>query len=206
MSTWDASRGVYLSDTNIIPREVVRQLLEKSTLYTEERLAKSASARLYNNLRQIIKEEYIRQYLVGIGGRDRMTARNWGSLGGMLKQQYGFLRTFIQEILSQDLDIEKVHSRLNMYARSAREAHTRARARVTAALGYEQVAWMMNTTAQHCQTCLRRSESGYIQAGKHGGFMDGSDEVFPADSTSECYSNDRCWLSYRKSDGQEYLG
>jgi len=49
-------------------------------------------------MRQEIKDEYIRQYLLGRGGLEQMTQVDWGSIGGMLKEQYGWLDKFVAEI------------------------------------------------------------------------------------------------------------
>src|SRR4030042_349851 len=45
-------------------------------------------------MREEIKREYIRPYLLGIGGRQMMTQEDWGRIGGMLKEQYGCLEGF----------------------------------------------------------------------------------------------------------------
>jgi len=75
-------------------------------------------------MREEIKREYIRQYLLGIGGRDQMTFEDWGRLGGMLKEQYGYLEGFYKEI--DKLSEGQVAVRARMYSASAREAYERA--------------------------------------------------------------------------------
>ena len=36
-------------------------------------------------MREEVKREYIREYMLGRGGRGSMTSVDWGSIGGMLK-------------------------------------------------------------------------------------------------------------------------
>lgn len=49
-------------------------------------------------MRDEIKDEYIRQYILGRGGLEQMTAQDWGSIGGMCADQYRYLDRFAGEI------------------------------------------------------------------------------------------------------------
>lgn len=80
-------------------------------------------------MRREIKEEYIRQYIHAKGGRDQMTAVDWGSIGGMLKEQYGYLNVFTEELRAGEVTPGQAATRARMYARSAREAYERGFAR-----------------------------------------------------------------------------
>jgi len=77
-------------------------------------------------MREEIKREYINQYLLGIGGRDQMTFEDWGRIGGMLKEQYGHLDKFYDQIVAGKLSDAQVGARSRMYSASAREAFERA--------------------------------------------------------------------------------
>jgi hypothetical protein len=80
-------------------------------------------------MRRRIKAEYIRQYLLGRGGRNAMTAEDWGSLGGMIADQYRYLDGFAAEIAAGKLSEAMIAARSEMYLLSAREAFNRAQAR-----------------------------------------------------------------------------
>lgn len=79
-------------------------------------------------LRQELKEEYIRQYLLGIGGRGNMTPTDWGSVGGSLVEQYRYLDRNVIPYLDTMTE-GQIRNRMAMYANSAREAFYRAQAR-----------------------------------------------------------------------------
>jgi hypothetical protein len=79
-------------------------------------------------MREEIKREYIRQYLLGIGGREQMTQADWGRIGGMLTDQYRYLDDFYKENAAGALSEAQVAARSRMYIRSAREAYERANA------------------------------------------------------------------------------
>lgn len=74
-----------------------------------------------------IKDEYIRQYMFGRGGRNRMTPSDWGSIGGMLAEQSPFLNAFTAEIEAGLLSEGQISTRAQMYINSAREAYERGK-------------------------------------------------------------------------------
>lgn len=80
-------------------------------------------------MRQEIKDEYIRQYLLGRGGREQMTAADWGSIGGSLRDQYRYLDGFYENVVTGELTEAQIAARARMYVNSAREAFNRGQAR-----------------------------------------------------------------------------
>src|SRR5512139_3208452 len=62
-------------------------------------------------MRQEIKREYIRQYVAGRGGLDMMTQRDWGSVGGMIADQYRYLDGFAREIAEGKLTEGQIKER-----------------------------------------------------------------------------------------------
>jgi len=82
------------------------------------------------DMRDRVKAEYIRQYELGKGGRSNMTAQDWGSVGGMIADQYRYLDDFAEEIAAGKLSSAQIAMRSQMYILSAREAYERASGRV----------------------------------------------------------------------------
>jgi hypothetical protein len=109
-------------------------------LDVSDALAKTATDSLLNNqisasqwesqMRLTLKNNYIQQYLLGIGGKGNMTQADYGSIGGMLAEQYKYLRNFAQQIANGQLSEAEIQRRVEMYINSAREAWNRARARI----------------------------------------------------------------------------
>ncbi len=81
-----------------------------------------------DSMREEIKREYIREYLLGIGGLEQMTQEDWGRIGGMLTEQYRHLEKFYDEIVAGKLSPAQIMARSQMYSQSAREAFERANA------------------------------------------------------------------------------
>jgi hypothetical protein len=140
--------------------------------------------------REEIKREYIRQYLLGIGGRQQMTAADWGSIGGMLREQYGHLPGFVDAIASGELSEAQIMARARMYINSAREAYERAHARNAEALGMTEESWNLGA-AEHCPDCLAFAAMGWQPIGT---FPE------PGAGATVCLTNCQCTKSYRNPD------
>jgi hypothetical protein len=139
-----------------------------------------------------IKQEYIRQYLLGHGGRlDDMTHSDWGKLGNMIKDQYRYLRGFAGDVSTGDLSEEQIAARAGMYANSSREAYERARGKVMDEAGMDEEAWALGPKQDHCDDCVGYSQDGWMPIGT---FPD------PGDGTTQCLTNCGCTKIYRSSE------
>jgi len=138
-------------------------------------------------MRQELKEEYIRQYLLGIGGRAQMTPQDWGSIGGMLADQYRYLDRFVDEIASGEVPPGSLLLRVRMYANSAREAYERAHLKNANALGMVEENWVLGD-AEHCSDCVAFAGMGWQPIGTF---------PFPGEGATECLTNCKCHKIYR---------
>lgn len=147
-------------------------------------------------MRAEIKAEYIRQYLAGRGGLEQMTPRDWGSIGGMLAEQYKYLDGFAAEIASGNLSAGQVAQRSTMYVNSGREAFERARERSAADAGMGRVRWSLNN-AEHCEDCVALSQMGW-QRVEPWPFAVGGEQARPGSGATRCKTNCRCNLEWKK--------
>lgn len=88
-----------------------------------------SAADWHSRMREEIKGEYIRQYLLGRGGLGSMTADDYGSIGGMIADQYRYLDGFYEQVRSGELGEAQIAARAKMYIRSAREGYERGHSR-----------------------------------------------------------------------------
>ena len=106
--TWDpntlryreAETGRFLGRAAV--REYVAQSVAASANHTAHLAERAATGSLspadwYEAMRAEIKGEYIRQYTLGIGGREQMTKSDWGKLGSQVQEQYKYLKGFRDE-------------------------------------------------------------------------------------------------------------
>jgi len=147
--------------------------------------------------REELKQEYIRQYLLGIGGLERMTQADWGSIGGMLKEQYHpHLDNFLQDIRDGKLSEAQIRMRAQMYIDSAHEAYERAHARCAEELGMDEELWLLDPPAEHCEDCVAFAQEGW----KPKGYF-----PMPGAGKTQCLTHCRCHKRYRNSKtGKEY--
>ncbi len=161
-----------------------RQSLVEHSLRQSIRAISIDSPNLVEELMEEMKGEYIRQYLLGIGGADKMTASDWGSIGGMLREQYRYLKGFADSLVG--LSERQIAARIAMYINSAREAFERAKRK--AASGATQERWVMDPEAEHCVDCVDYDSQGWQPIGTF---------PFPGDGSTECLTNCRCHKEYR---------
>ena len=136
------------------------------------------------DMRQAVKQEYIAQYCLGMGGRNNMAAADWGRIGRMLAPngQYEYLQRFAEEIELDNLSPAQIQARANLYVQSSAQAFEKGRASThgitlpnypgdgsTQCLtncrcmwDYDpnpdglDVWWVLDAAADHCADCLNR--------------------------------------------------
>jgi len=143
-------------------------------------------------MRKELKGEYIRQYVLGRGGVDQMTQVDWGSVGGMLAEQYKYLQVMAEQLEAGELTQAQVAARSQMYIRSSREAFERANRRGMEELGMSEVQWVINPSVENCPDCEAFAAMGWIPVtdNPYGG-------CFPGSGCTQCVTNCACHLEYR---------
>jgi len=199
---WDWRISGY-RDTNTgqkLPTDDVRKwladLIKESQNATTD-LAKLVSDETINvtdwttQFRKEIKQQYIDQYIAGVGGRDRMTQADWGSVGGMLNNQYHpYLDDFRQEIIAGDLSEAQIKARMDLYLSSAKQAYEKANNRSEIKAGMTEELWSLGES-EHCDDCLLLNNMGWVPIGEI------SSHQVPGDSQTQCRVNCACQLLYK---------
>ena len=145
--------------------------------------------------RQEIKEQYITQYMLGRGGRDAMTQADWGSIGGMLRDQYHpYFDGFMADIKAGNLSEAQIQARLRMYVDSSRQAYEKAHERNAKDLGMDEESWAVDMSLENCEDCLAYRAEGWQEIGY---FPE------PADGSTRCLSHCGCEKLYRNSETAE---
>lgn len=150
-------------------------------------------------MRTEIKNTYIQQYLLARGGVDQMTPQDWGSVGGMVADQYRYLDRFAHEIAraagaalaGAGLTVLAIAMRSRMYTNSGRQAFEKAQARTMALVGKGEVRWTLGV-AEHCPGCVEFAALGWRKVADNP-----YNGAVPGDGTTECVTNCKCHLEYR---------
>jgi hypothetical protein len=133
-------------------------------------------------MRDLLRSTYSAEYMLGRGGLDAMTQADYGRLGAMLKEQYGYLDRFASDIAAGKLSPAQIQMRARMYIDGATQAHERAagaarglvlpaypgdgttqcRANCKCSWDIQKTAnawicrWRLNK-AEHCPDCMTRA-------------------------------------------------
>jgi len=146
--------------------------------------------------REEIKQEYIRQYLLGIGGEAQMTQADWGSIGGSLAEQYKYFDKFAEQVANGELSEDQIRARLRMYTNSAREAYDRAHGKNAKSLDMTEESWITDSGLENCDDCLAYEAEGWQPIGTF---------PHPGDGTTKCKTNCGCHKEYRNPEtGKTY--
>jgi len=145
--------------------------------------------------REELKHEVIRLYLLGIGGRLQMTFADWGSIGGMLGEQYRYLPGFEDAIAAGELTEAQIQARARMYVNSAREGFEKAKGKNALALGMQDELWVLGFS-EHCDDCLYFAGMGWQPIGTF---------PVPGSGQTACLTACQCVKAYRNPEtGKEY--
>lgn len=149
-------------------------------------------------MRQELKTRYVQQYLAGRGGIGPMTQADYGSIGGMLADQYRYLDGFTAQIAEGKLSEAQIGQRSEMYMNSSREAYERGQKRATEVAGLKEVIWI-KTAQESCSDCIDLSNLGWQKA-EPWPFQVGGQHAIPGSGATICLTNCRCYLDYRKGE------
>lgn len=147
-------------------------------------------------LRQELKDNYITQYATGRGGRQQMGPRDWGSIGGMLKEQYGYLEGFYAQVAAGELSEGQIYARSRMYVNSSREAYERGLSRAAVDRPYNEHRWDLGN-AEHCEDCVALASLGWISIDEPFVSPSTGEETLPGMGDTICLTNCQCHVEYR---------
>jgi hypothetical protein len=147
-------------------------------------------------MREEIKDQYIAQYLSGAGGRDQMDSVDWGSVGGMIADQYRFLDDFADDVETGDLSEAQIAARSEMYINSSREAYERALLRSSPEHGWTEKAWGLSEV-ENCEDCIFLSSLGFIPVTEPFVAPSTGKEAIPGGGNTICLTNCQCGTEYR---------
>lgn len=141
-------------------------------------------------LRDEMKSSMIQQIMLGRGGRESMTARDWGIVGGLLSKQYALHDGFLADLKAGALSRDQIAARGRLYMEAGGEAFERGKAAsygVYSLPAYPKDGssecmngcgctwrfetlegesntncyWELDATKENCETCLQRNASWY---------------------------------------------
>lgn len=196
----DTATGRIVAHTQV--REYVNEMIStsgdvQSTLAQLVSSGAISPADWRTAMRQEIKDNYVTQYLAGIGGRDVMKPADWGSIGGLVGDQYRYLENFYAQVAAGELSEAQIYARSRMYINSSRDAYERALGRASIAQGYTEHRWVM-APAEHCDDCIALASLGWIPITESFVSPSSGAATTPGAGDTLCLTNCKCHIEYRE--------
>jgi hypothetical protein len=106
--------------------EVTELIDDYATMLDEGRWT---TATFESEMRRRLKNAYVAEYTLGKGGVERMTQSDYGRIGNMLKTQYKYLRSYLDDVAAGRETKGTAANRARNFLGSARSAFSRGRGR-----------------------------------------------------------------------------
>lgn len=189
----DLSTGRYVARADILG------LLDTQTATLEQRLAnlttavyegRLAPAYYAEQMRTELRRGHLQNRALGVGGFDKLTQADYGSVGRKLRDDYARIANLAQGLADGTVTLPQALNRINGYAGNARTQYFEAdkRARHEGASGRGMTLLMIRDLgpAEHCPDCL----SYYTQGWQY-------DLPLPCEA-SQCNTHCRCSVRYKE--------
>ena len=138
--------------------------------------------------REAIKAAHIQAAIIGKGGRENMTASDYGRIGQRLRQEYAYLQGFTKDLLEQRLSVPMALARVGLYASSVRGSYWQGAELRQQEQGYSLMRRILDPMAKHCEDCIRYSQIGIKPIGSL---------PLPG-QRCECGANCKCSVQYMR--------
>jgi hypothetical protein len=203
---WDKASFRYVNSAGaVFPQAQMKTMLTESIKLSSEHLNNISNqyangsitrTQFIDGMRLELKNEYIRNYMLGRGGYGQMTYADWGSVGGDLAAQYRYIDGFADDLLAGKLSPGQIEVRSGMYSNSARESYSKGKEKVMRSWGADEEAWQTAAFSDSCVDCVDFQDEGWQSIGHFPVECDGS---------TVCLTNCHCGKTYRNSKtGEEY--
>jgi hypothetical protein len=128
------------------------------------------------------------------GGWQQMTQADFGRVGQIVRNEYGFLRDFAEQIASGEQKLDgTLARRASLYGQQGRPTYLIFWDSTAAQRGFDEERSILQP-AEHCTECVSEAAKGFQPIG----------QMIPIGSRI-CRSNDKCIVEFRNSQTGEIL-
>jgi hypothetical protein len=133
---------------------------------------------------QEIKDVHTANAVLARGGWDNMTARDWGRVGHLVRDEYERLGRWAVDLQEGRAPLDgRAIVRAEMYTQAGRSSYEEIKRYAARDAGLLWEYNQLEPTAQHCEGCLDAAAMGVQPVG-----------VIPAVGSRDCGANDKCEL------------
>lgn len=197
--SWNGRRFVdgagRVVDPEVVEGAVVRVMQrssERVTALAERLRAGSVSLKEWQALMAAeLKAAHLAAGAAARGGFQNMSPADYGRVGRRLRDEYGWLRGFAEQVASgkQRLD-GTLATRAQLYAEAVWTTYHKSRRALASEVGAVEERNVLDAGKQHCAGCLAAAAPGWVPVG-----------TLTAVGTRECGPRCGCRLEYRDEAG-----
>jgi hypothetical protein len=137
---------------------------------------------------EIIKHTHLGSATLAKGGRAQMQPADYGRVGQIVREQYGFLEQWVRDITTGEAPLDgRLTSRAKQYVTAARPTYVAVRQADVSEAGFDEERSIL-TPAEHCLTCIVQDAIGWQPMG----------QMIPI-GDRPCRANDKCRCEFRNS-------
>lgn len=193
--TWDAATHSYRAGKNVLTQAEVRgfvdaaikQARNEARAIAEAFLEHGNSAEFEVGMKALLKNEHLALSMIANGGRDQMTAREWGKVGSVIKDQYGYLEAFGRQIDADEITLGPGFlSRAESYASFGSHVYENFVRDGMIEAGMTEAFNSLGGSAQSCAECPALEATGWMPI-----------EDMPEIGERECSVGCNCSIEYR---------
>jgi hypothetical protein len=174
--SWDSSQARFRSSATgkFVARRTILDLMERQITGSENRLADLTTALHEGRISPAIWQEQMRtelrrlhttQAALGAGGFDRMSFREWGRTGGLLRNDYQRLTNLANDIVAGKASLPQALSRVAGYVGNARVNFFEAERDAMRATGKQFEERRRLGASEHCIDCVEYYRQGWQPLG-----------------------------------------
>lgn len=196
--SYDQKQGTYRrkSTGQFVSRREIRQAIDDA-IVREERALVRIARRLQSNAitlerwqdesAQILKNLHLWNGAAARGGWGEMTQSDYGRVGARLREQYGYLDNFAQQLERGEarLMTGDFLTRVSMYAQAGRNTYEAVLQNEMENVGMSEERNVL-APADHCDGCLAADAAGWVPIG-----------TLPLPGERDCLTRCKCEIIYR---------
>jgi hypothetical protein len=194
---WNATAARYVDARGrFVPRELVRRELDDALAAAKQRMAGISEAfrtggissnDWFAEMRQLVKQVQLYSATAAKGGWAQMSPADFGRVGGIVREQYGFLLNFANQIAA-GLPLDgRFLRRVAMYAESGRRTFHRTETAEMTTRGLDEERSILHP-ADHCTDCVVEADKGWQPIGS----------LIPI-GERECLGGCKCTMEFRRA-------
>jgi hypothetical protein len=185
------SAGRFVSESRVraVIDSIADQASARMAAASERMLAGELSLASWQaEMQQTIKVSQLAASVLAHGGAEQMTFSHYGSAGRAIRDQYGYLRNFADDVANGRQPLNGgLTARAGQYGQVARIAFEREYGRDQQQRGYQFERNVLGAARDHCSLCPELSARGWVPIGS-----------LPPVGSRPCRAQDRCRITYSR--------